>query len=116
MHNEWYLGMMGFLFLALGAYQVFVPLDVLWAQRERAMLARGQTPQRNAVWESSARNTGVVLLVGGLLMMFLALGMRASVPEPMSGVSINGHELTQKEWDDCGHNEIACLQTYMNTH
>jgi hypothetical protein len=39
------------------------------------------------------------------LLLLLAV---AATPK-MSGVSINGRELTQAEWDACGHSEIACL-------
>lgn len=116
MHGLWTLGLWGVAMLAAGAWQLFAPIDVLWARRDRALMARGQSPQRSAAWESSARNTGGVLLVGGLIFLLATLAVRPSAPQPMSGVSINGHELTQKEWDDCGHDMIGCTSTYMNTH
>lgn len=37
------------------------------------------------------------------------LGLAASKPK-MSGVIIDGRELTQKEWDACGRNTIRCLE------
>ncbi len=50
-----------------------------------------------------------------LVPRLLALVIVASTPK-MSGVSIDGRQLTQTEWDACGHDMVKCLQIETNTH
>ena len=46
----------------------------------------------------------------------LLVFMVASTTPKMSGTSIDGRQLTQAEWDACGHDELKCLQIESNMH
>lgn len=110
----WMLPIMGLALIGLGIWQSIAPLDILWQQKERYLLARGFSPLRSELWEQNVRRAGAALGVVGVIILALGIGMAASVPPKMSGVSVNGHGLTQKQWDDCHHNEAACLAAYTN--
>lgn len=96
-------------FIGVGIWQLIVPLDDLWRNHEKNLLARGLAPQRSVQWEKSARTTGWVLVTLGSAMLLMALGIRISTPPKMSGVSIDGRQLTQAEWDACNHKIETCL-------
>lgn len=96
-------------FIGLGIYQLATPLDNLWARHERHLLARGLAPQRNDMWEAKMRSGGWIMIVVGIALLLFTGALSASMPKKMSGVSINGHELTQAEWDSCDQNMMTCL-------
>jgi uncharacterized membrane protein HdeD (DUF308 family) len=110
----WAMAFAGVVMIIAGVWQLVTPLDDLWARQERALLARGLAPQRTDAWERSTRMGGGVMVGVGIVVLLFILMLQASVPPKMSGVSIDGHELTQQEWDDCHHNDIACVTMYAN--
>jgi hypothetical protein len=52
------------------------------------------------------------LVLVQLIPALFIMGVAASRPQ-MSGVRIDGRELTQREWDDCGRNDIKCIEAEM---
>ena len=110
----WILFLMAFAMFGLGYWQLMAPIDALWQRHERYLLARGLSPQRSEVWERSARNGGWFSLgVGFLILLMAGVALSATSPATkMSGVSINGRELTQQQWDSCGHDTATCLSQY----
>lgn len=102
--------------IGIGFWQLLTPLDVLWAQQERRLLARGLAPQRTDAWESSTRMGGIVIIFIGVIMLIMIGSIESSRPVPMSGISINEHQLTQQEWDDCHQDMPTCLSIYTNQH
>lgn len=95
--------------IAMGLWQLLTPLDTLWERHERFLLARGSAPRRNEVWEQNARRGGWLFIGMGVLMAVFVILVAASTPPKMSGVSIDGRELTQAEWDACGRDMPTCL-------
>ena len=107
------------LLIGVGFWQLRMPLDLLWEKQERALLERGLSPQRNEVWERSARNIGYSLLSLGILVLLFAVWAFTSIPSipsispQMSGVTINGYQLTQAQWDSCHHDLGECSNTWV---
>ncbi len=96
--------------IGLGLWQLLTPLDNLWQWQERRMLARGLAPQRNPLWESNMRIGAWVCIAVGVAMLIIPLASSSSIvtPPKMSGAGIDGHEFTQAEWDNCGHDFNVC--------
>lgn len=116
MAGFWMLPLIGLLLIAMGIWQCSASLDILWQRQERYLLARGLSPQRNDIWERNTRRSGAALIVIGLIVLIVGFMLASSIPQKMSGVSIDGHELTQDEWDGCHHDMPTCLSAYMNQH
>ena len=101
--------------MGYGVWQIIAPIDMLWASYERRLLARGEAPLRNPRWERSARFTGWLCAAAGaaaLTLCAMAAGIISPSSGQSSGVIIQGRELTQDEWDGCGHDLSACVSRY----
>jgi len=97
------------LIVGIGIWLLTAPLDILWLRQEQFLLSRGLSPKRNPAWEESVRGRGWVCITIGLIFLILCGVLMSSYSPPMSGVIIDGHALTQSEWDACGHDMPQCL-------
>ncbi len=98
---------------ALGYWYLTVPLDVLWQQHERRLLANGLALQRNAIWEQRARSGSWLCIGVSMVILLFACFIFAATNQPkMSGVRIDGRELTQQQWDSCGYDTATCVNLY----
>ena len=106
---------MAVVFIGSGIYCLTAPLDNLWAAQERALLARGLAPQRNVRWENQVRARAIPCLILGFLCAGGALAMvvgSAIQPPKMSGMAVEGRELTQEEADRCHRDVVECVVMY----
>ena len=95
--------------IGFGIWQLTTPLDVLWLRRESVLLTRGLSPERNPQWEANERGKGWVAIAVGILFLLVVIGYKSTTRPAMSGIAIDGRQLTQAEWDACGHNIPTCL-------
>lgn len=108
--------LLSLLAIGIGIWQLTAPLEVLWLRQERFLLSRGLSPQRNPAWEESVRGRGWVCITIGVILLILYGVIMSSYSPPMSGVIIDGHALTQAEWDACGHDTPRCMTQIMTRH
>ena len=108
----WILFGLGSGLVLLGLNHLWTPLDELWKRQEQRLLARGLAPQRNAAWDKGAYAGAWVALSAGAFLLVVNFGLWravASVPPRMSGVTINGRQLTEPEYNAFGQDLQACV-------
>lgn len=104
-----FLSLIALILIGTGIYLLTASLDTLWQRQERQLKRSGLAPLRTPEWERSTRVSGWFVLAMGLLPLVVAIMLgSSSTHQQMAGVGINGHELTQAEWDACGHNFQTC--------
>lgn len=102
---------LGALCVGSGVWQFSLSLEELWKRHERGLLARGVAPQRSKQWEHSARVSAWACIVLGAFFWAICLSYarHPTTPPKMSGVFIEGHELSQEQWNSCHQNIAECV-------